>query len=165
MTSFTGFPKPIAINTPDHFGFGVAARVMPKLLLAGDIVRVNYSASLAKDFTIVVSFAEPNLNPSMFTIDDATEVHFGGEYNIVTGNNPVFVRAGVFTNPNHTVHFAATPAGHRNQLDCSTRYNLLPRDTEVNGTVGSGVAIGPRFQVDVAYVFKKEFVASTAVRF
>ena len=128
------------------------------------MVRINYS-SLAKDFTIVVSFDSPTLKPTMFTIDDVTEVHFGAEYNIVTGNNPVFVRAGVFTNPNHTVHFSATDTGKVENSNFNAVYNLLPRDTEVKGTVGAGVAIGPRFQVDAAYVIGKEFIASMAVRF
>jgi hypothetical protein len=104
--------------------------------------------------------------PNLFSIDDATEVHFGGEYNLMTGNNPVFVRAGVFTDPNHTTHFnpSSSVSTTINQYYTAV-YNSLPRDTQVRGTVGGGIAIGPRVQIDAAYVHKKEFVASTGVRF
>jgi hypothetical protein len=106
------------------------------------------------------------LSPSQFTLDDVTEVHFGGEYNVITGSNPVFVRAGVYSNPNHSFKFLPSPntAGDLNNYYNSV-YNLLPRDTEWKGTFGGGIAVGPRFQLDLAYVWKKEFVASTAIRF
>ena len=109
--------------------------------------------------------------PSQFSIDDGTEVHFGGEYNLMTGRVPVFVRAGVFTNPNHTTRYTSSPSADAGMGNAGTNtfyssiYNLLPRETLVRGTVGAGVAIGPRLQIDAAYVHKKEFVASTAVRF
>ena len=164
LVAFAGFPKSIAINTPDHFGVGVGVRVMPNLLIGVDVVRVNYS-SLADDFTLVVSFDSPTLSPTMFTVDNVTEFHVGAEYNLMTGKNPVFLRGGLFTNPNHTVHYSATSTDNVENSNFNAVYNLLPRDTEVRGTVGAGVAIGPRFQVDIAYVIKKEFVASTAVRF
>ena len=101
----------------------------------------------------------------MFTVDDATEVHFGAEYNIVTGNHPVFLRAGLYTNPDHTIHFSKTIPDNVSNSLYNAIYNLLPRDTEVKGTFGGGIAIGPRYQIDLAYVWNKEFVASAAVRF
>jgi long-subunit fatty acid transport protein len=156
-------PATLSINVPDRFGFGVAVHPNSRLLIGADVVRINYS-SLAKDFLITIDFN--NVLPNLFSIDDATEVHFGGEYNLMTGNNPVFVRAGVFTDPNHTTHFnpSSSVSTTINQYYTAV-YNSLPRDTQVRGTVGGGIAIGPRVQIDAAYVHKKEFVASTGVRF
>jgi long-subunit fatty acid transport protein len=167
----TGFadPSPLKINVPDRFGVGVSVHPNPRLLVAADVVRINYS-SLAKDFLITLNFPNTGLLPSQFSVDDATEVHFGGEYNVMTGKNPVFIRAGVFSNPNHTTRYtasAAADAGSNAGTNTfyNSIYNLLPRDTAVRGTIGAGVALGPRLQIDAAYVHRKEFVASTAVRF
>jgi long-subunit fatty acid transport protein len=165
-TTIPPFPDPnvLSIHVPNRFGVGVAARPTPRLLVAADVVRVNYS-SLAKDFLITFDFGSA-LSPSQFTIKDATEFHAGGEYNVIAGSNPVFVRAGLFTNPNHAFRYTTAPSLSADTNNYySAIYNTLPRDTEVKGTVGGGIVIGPRFQVDLAYVWRKEFVASTAVRF
>jgi long-subunit fatty acid transport protein len=173
LTPFTTppFPKPfpdpsvLSIHVPGRFGVGVAARPTPRLLVAADVVRVNYS-SLAKDFLITQDYFPQALSPSQFKGIDAAEFHAGGEYNVIAGSNPVFVRAGLFTNPNHAFRYTTAPS-----LSADTNnyysfiYNTLPRDVEIKGTVGGGIVIGPRFQVDLAYVWRKEFVASTAVRF
>jgi len=172
-------PASLSINVPDRFGVGVAVRPMPRLLVGADVVRINYS-SLAKDFLISIDFnslphdANFLQASNMFSIDDATEVHFGGEFNLVTGQYPVFVRAGVFTDPNHTTQFTPTAAlptvCSQATNSCvntyyTNVYDLLPRETKVRGTVGAGVVLGPRVQIDAAYVHKREFVASTGVRF
>ena len=161
-------PTALPINVPDRFGFGVAVRPMPRLLAMVDVVGINYS-SLTDDFLITISFGTPGLNPNQFKIDDATEFHFGGEYTLMTGANPVFLRAGVFTDPNHSTRYTPSTTLTGDDVALNTAfdavYNLLPRETAVLGTVGAGVAIGPRVQIDAAYVHKKQFVASTAVRF
>jgi long-chain fatty acid transport protein len=171
LQPFTGeFPDPasLAVNVPDRFGVGVAVRPTPRLLAMVDVVRINYS-SLTDDFLITFNFGQEGLTPGQFTTDDASEVHIGGEYTVHTGQNPVFVRAGVFTNPNHTTRYTPSSALTGDAAVINTVfdaiYNQLPRDTAVLGTVGAGVAIGPRLQIDAAYVHKKQFVASTAVRF
>src|SRR5439155_846123 len=107
-----------------------------------------------------------------YTINDITETHFGAEYNIMTGNRPVFLRAGVFTNPDHRVTYngftsSTLPQSDVTDINASERatYNLLPRPNDVRGTIGAGIALGEQLQLDLAYVFGKEFVASTAFRF
>jgi long-subunit fatty acid transport protein len=169
LQPFTSPPYPdpasLKINVPDRIGVGVAVHPNSRLLVAADLVRIQYS-SLAKDFLITLDYTQPALTPNLFSVNDVTEVHFGGEYNVHTGNNPVFVRAGVFTNPNHSTRFAgsaALPPELNNYYNAI--YNLLPRDTLVRGTVGGGIVLGPRVQIDAAYVHRKEFVASTGVRF
>src|SRR5262249_51769888 len=121
-------------------------------------------------FLITLAFGTPGLTPAQFTIKDVSELHVGGEYTLKTGPHPVFVRAGLFTDPNHSTRY--TPSTALSPADATLLnpefdavYNLLPRETAVRGTVGAGVAIGPRFQIDAAYVHNKQFVASTAVRF
>ena len=155
------FPKRVTINVPNRIGFGAAFRPTSRLLAAFDVVYIGYS-SLAKDFTLI--FSNDVLEPGDFEVDNAVEVHAGAEYLLIGGDNPLFVRGGVHTSPNHATRFlgAADPLANATE---TAKYNLLPRDTDVVGTAGAGISVGRSFQLDFAYVFGREFVASAAFRF
>jgi long-chain fatty acid transport protein len=162
LVQATDFPKSFALNVPDHFGGGVSVRPIPKLVIAGDAVRTNYS-SLSKNTTIV--FSGTTLSGNEFVTPDVTEVHVGAEYNVYSMmGNPIFARAGFFTNPAHLVTFSGTADPETNASE-TAKYNLLPRTDEMRGTAGVGIVLGPRAQIDAAYVFGKEFVLSSAIRF
>jgi long-subunit fatty acid transport protein len=164
LVTATGFPKPVAINVPDHFGGGFSARPIPKLLIGADVVRVLYS-SLTKNMTLI--FNDTTLTGGEFSTPDTTEVHVGAEYNVLNmmqGKSPLFVRGGFYTNPSHLITFTGASDAATNAI-MNAQYNLAPRTDEVRGTIGAGVVIGSRVQVDAAYLFGKEFVLSSAVRF
>ena len=79
---------------------------------------------------------------------------------------------GVFTNPDHRVRFngftsSTLPAADVAEVNAeeNATYNLLPRKDDVRGTIGAGIALGQQMQLDLAYVYGKEFIASTAIRF
>ena len=74
------------------------------------------------------------------------------------------MRAGVFTNPNHATRFSSAADVTVNAAQ-NAKFNLQPRKTVVGGTVGAGITLGSRAQVDLAYVSTGEFVASIGVRF
>jgi len=162
LTQATGFPKAFSLNVPDHYGIGVAVRPTPKLLIAGDAVRINYS-SLSKNTTVV--FQTTTLTGNEYATPDVWETHVGAEYNVysMTGN-AIFVRGGFFSNPAHLVTFTGTSDPEVNAAE-TAKFNLLPRSNETRGTAGVGIAIGPRAQIDAAYIFGKELVLSGAVRF
>ena len=175
---FPAFPMTIHINVPNRFGVGVAARPFDRWLFALDLVRVQYS-SLATGFTPIFDYFDTvngvnktALTGSEFSIPDVTEMHMGAEYNLVTGDKPIFVRAGLFTNPDHRVAFngfanAALPATDVASISANmdAAYNKLPRTSDTRGTIGAGIVLGPRMQFDLSYVFGQEFIASTAFRF
>lgn len=109
-----------------------------------------------------------------FRISDATEVHVGGELNVGSDSTAVFLRAGVFTSPDHRLKFVGnvqpgptiTPvqAQRVNVFERSV-FNLGDDDTEVRATFGGGIGVGRYGQVDVAYVWKRQFVVSLGGRF
>jgi hypothetical protein len=158
----------VTINVPNRFGAGVTVRPTDRLMLAFDFVHIGYS-SLAKDFTIILDeFIDglPALDGDEFEVDNVVETHFGGEYLAVTGRNSVFLRAGFYTAPDHATRFIPGNAAHPiAQAGYAAVYNLLPRDTDIVGTFGAGIVVGPKFQIDAAYVWAREFVASAAIRF
>jgi long-chain fatty acid transport protein len=157
-------PFAVPINVPNRFGFGAAFRPTSRLLATFDFVRIGYS-SLANNFVVV--FDSPAITSSQFSIPNVIEAHFGGEYLLLTGSVPVYIRAGVFTAPDHSTVFAPTspPASvDFNATEVAT-YNLLPRKTTVAGTVGAGFVFGKHSQLDLAYVGTREFVVSLGARF
>jgi long-subunit fatty acid transport protein len=158
----SGFPKTITINVPHRFGAGVSVRPTPRLLTSFDFVYIGYSR-LANDFTVI--FDTAGLDGSEFEVDDAVETHFGAEYLLMQGRNSIFLRGGAYTAPNHNTRFTGSSDPNADAAQ-NAIYNLLPRDTEVIGTVGIGFVLGSRAQADFAVVGKaKEFVASIGVRF
>lgn len=83
------------ITTPQNFNFGVAYRVMPKLLLAASLQYVTWSSY--KD--LKVDFVDPRF-PDLSTPKnwfDSYIVRFGGEYNLLSNLD---VRAGILYDKN-----------------------------------------------------------------
>jgi len=168
------FPQTLSLHVPSRYGVGVAVRptqLGSRFVAVFDVSHLNYS-DLAKDFVVTNRF--DSVLPENFTIEDKTEIHVGGEYNLLTGKNPVFVRGGVFTSPDHRLHYAATAAAPIASAGCdrtcqstvyTDQFNLLAEKTRVYGTIGGGVVLGPHLQLDASYVGTKEFVASVAARF
>ncbi|HMF95063.1 MAG TPA: outer membrane protein transport protein [Vicinamibacterales bacterium] len=164
LVTAPGFPKPVPIDVPDHFGGGFSARPTPRLLVGADVVRTLYS-SLTKTVTLI--FNDTTLTGGEFSTPDTTEFHVGAEYNVLNlmqGKSPLFVRGGFYSNPSHVITFTGASDAATNAV-MNAQYNLAPRNDEYRGTVGGGVVLGSRVQVDAAYVFGKEFVLSSAVRF
>ncbi len=163
----TGFPVPVSIDVPDRLGFGLSLRPGARWVFAFDATRIQYS-SLVKDFALI--FGQATLNTNQYTIADVTEAHAGAEISLSAGRTPIFLRAGIFTNPNHAIEFhgastVLTQDARDNELTQTAIYNLLERQTEVRGTVGAGFAFGQRMQLDFAYVIDSEFVVSAGIRF
>jgi len=156
LTNAPGFPKDVEINVPDRFGFGVALRPASKLLVAVDVVRTKYS-SLSENMTIV--FSPETVRSTDYDTPDTTEVHVGAEF--IAGSlmgKPLFLRGGVFTNPNHVTSYVGNDVAEK-------AFYSLPHKDDTRGTVGAGIVLGSRVQLDLAYVFDRELVASTAIRF
>lgn len=105
-------------DLPDRIGVGVSWRPAARWLGLLDVVKLT---------------------------DGEFEVHAGGEYNLTTGQTPIFVRGGLTTVPETA--FAPQKLG---------------------ATLGAGFVLGTHVQADAAYVwseFVREFVVSMAVRF
>jgi long-chain fatty acid transport protein len=159
-----GSPFVVPINVPNRFGFGAAFRPTSRLLATFDFVRIGYSR-LANNFVAI--FDNPPITGSQFSIPNVVEAHFGGEYLLHTGGVPIYIRAGVFTAPDHSTVFTPTTPPVNVDFNASqvAAYNLLPRKATVAGTVGAGFVFGKHSQLDLAYVGTREFVVSLGARF
>jgi hypothetical protein len=163
--------QPIEYRIPDRLTGGAGMRVTPWLTVAGDLSLVRYSQRITDRFLIVDWLAQPSagLEPEQYVFHDALEIHFGGEYRRRAPFGTLALRAGFYTDPPHHMrfderHLNPSPQAATQRL----QFNSYHRDTELVGTVGGGVVLWNRFQVDAAVTISSlagEFVMSSVVRF
>jgi long-subunit fatty acid transport protein len=150
-------------NTPDSYGAGVSWRPVNPLTVSADWVHIKYSDLLDgfQGGLNVLTLFDPAAN---FTVDDADEFHVGAEYVFSAGTVPLAVRAGAFSD--HNSRIFADFAGGGSSF--STNESFPERDTEIHYTLGTGVVVKERFQIDAAADFSgiaNEYVLSTIFRF
>ena len=90
-------------KVPDNLGVGVAIRPLQGLTFALDVNRVTYS-DLNEFIQTQVRF-QPTQG-SLYSVDDATEIHFGAEYVATRFRITPIVRGGVWHETDHAVQYA-----------------------------------------------------------
>jgi long-subunit fatty acid transport protein len=140
--------QPLPVRIPDVFGGGLALRPTERWTLLADAVRVKYSqADPGPTFLNIYQQAGQGGREAL---QDKTEVHVGTEYTWFGGNEWAFaVRAGFYSDPDHD-GLAGVDSG------------------QSHATVGGGVVIKSRLQIDAAGNFAKhvkEGLLSVVVRF
>lgn len=156
---------------PDRFTIGAALHPAPSLTLVADAAVVKYSQRITKHFLIVDFLAQPSagLEPAQYVIDDAVEFHAGAEYRRPGGGRVVALRAGVFTDPDHQMHFDYEGSTRSPQAGGqSLRFNSYNPGTVVGVSAGGGLVLGNVFQIDGAVSLSqnaREIVLSSVVRF
>ncbi len=138
------------LNVPDSLGVGIAFRTTDFLTLTLDVIHIRYE-DLLEDFDIL---AYHNIHtPENFSIDNATEVHFGLEYIVPYGEQFLALRAGIYNEPDHTIRFTGTTG---NSLADIVGREVFPggaEDNQIHLTGGLGVVIRDLFQIDLAANF------------
>lgn len=149
----TGTERPVDYVIPDRISAGAAWRILDRLTIVADAVRVRYSQQITDRF-LVVDFQDPaaGLGRDNFYINDVTELHAGLEYRFYRPGYTVALRGGAFTDPDHQMHFRSGSNNTRHIADryLAFRFNSLPQGTDVGYTAGAGVAIANRVEIDAA---------------
>jgi long-chain fatty acid transport protein len=162
------------LKVPDSYGIGLAIQPMKALTFTLDVVRIEYK-DLLEDFDLILTGYTTKDN---FTVDNATEVHFGIEYTLEIGERLLALRAGVYNDPDHTVRFTGTTfgrlAGFQDAESWTQYYDTMNRSLFPGGkdqmhlTAGVGLVVNDRFQVDTAANIadkNKQFSISAVYRF
>lgn len=164
-SAFLKSPRMTTFNTPDVWGAGAAWRPLSALTVSLDWVHLNYSR-LEERFRSawnILNFLTPDLD---FHVEDADEFHFGAEYVFSAGTIPWAVRGGAFSDHNSRIFGDFKP--NPNSSGFASKEAFPARDTEIHYTVGTGVVVKDRFQIDAAADFSEianEYVVSTIFRF
>jgi long-subunit fatty acid transport protein len=145
-------PTAVPVNVPDVFGGGLAIRATESWTILADVLRIKYSqASLPlEQANAYQTFGFGGDYAAYEALTDRTEYHFGTEYTWSAGSDWIFaLRAGYFSDPDHD--------------------GIKGIDSGQNhGTVGGGVVVKNRLQLDVAGNFAKNIkdgLFSVVVRF
>ena len=146
---------------PSRFGAGIAWKHQTLTVLF-DYSRVNYS-ELTEDLAILFFPSDdlPAANRA-FQMDDGNEVRVGAEWGFqAAGSSLLFVRGGLWLDPAHQLTFDDRGLTFNSQFDlAASRVQFSGADDELHYTVGGGLAVGARLQLDVAFDYS-ELISST----
>lgn len=138
LTEFT-------LKVPDSFGAGIAFRATDYLTFTLDVIHIQYE-DLLEDFDIS---ADPRTySKDNFTVDNATEIHFGVEYILLLDERYFALRAGIYNDPDHTIRFTGTTGGPVE--DIAGRELFPGGEDQIHVTGGLGVVFNEYFQIDAA---------------
>jgi hypothetical protein len=128
-----------------------------------DYDRVQYG-QLKDDFIAIQSLSTSR--EAQLRIDNGNEVHGGVEYVFVNAPKSPALRLGAWFDPDHAVHYDATPAN--DTTDILLRATLPGGPNLVHYTFGGGLAISRRLELNAAADVSKRttyLTASGVVRF
>lgn len=151
----------LTFNIPEVYGLGLSWRPLEPLVVAFDVVRVNYSELI--DNLVLIYNADSQM-PSQYSIDDVTEFHLGGEYTWLVKNMPLSARLGLYNDPDSSMNFS----GGGSVESEATRIRFPGGDDQLHVTGGMGIVIRDRLQFDAAYDYadlNEQFSISAIYRF
>jgi long-chain fatty acid transport protein len=134
-------------NAPDVLAAGLSKKFKNDTLLISTEYKHVFHSQLRADYVdVLVNQGESRTKADRFSIADANEVHAGAEYILPFGISPA-VRAGVWFDPDHSVHFAPTAAN--DLLDERIAASLSSGRDLWHYTAGASVAVHPRVELSV----------------
>jgi hypothetical protein len=137
-------------RVPDTLAFGASVRPRPPLTLAVEVTRLWYSR-LREDFVTDQAFGSGR-GPS-FSIDDGTEIHGGVQYAVPEWRGVPRFRAGVWFDPDHSVHFTPGAGATANDRLFDERLStaLSTGKNQVHATGGIGLTFGSHVEFNAAF--------------
>lgn len=133
-------------KTPDVLAVGFSAAPTINFLITTEYSWVFHSQLRADYIDVLVNQGESRARADRFSIDDAGEIHVGAEYLLPIARRPG-IRAGVWFEPDHSVHFVPTPAN--DLLDELIAVSLSSGRDLWHYTAGTRLAVHPRVDVSV----------------
>jgi long-subunit fatty acid transport protein len=167
-SDFTTFSFTNHIHIPDVAVLGVSYRPLEPLTLSLDAEHIWYS-DLVDDFNSrlnVLTVGWATEEEAAFTVDDATNLHFGVEYALPTdpGKTGWDLRFGYRQDKDSRIRSNFAPGG----FGLASNENFPPGEDLDHFTAGVGVVFGKSFQLDAAVDYSSdavEAVTSFIVRF
>jgi long-chain fatty acid transport protein len=96
-------------KVPDTLAIGMSMGFGSAFLITTEYTRVFHSQLFSDYVSVLAGQGESRDRVANFTIDDSDEFHLGAEYLVPVKGRPA-IRLGIWFDPDHSVHFAPTPA-------------------------------------------------------
>lgn len=158
--------RDVTFRVPHTLAVGLSHRPRPSILLALEVTRINYARLEDEFVTDQARGAGRAAGEASFRIDDGTEVHLGAQYLKLDWRWAPKFRAGVWYDPDHSVHYrpAVAPASKAEQLFDERHATALSTGKDrVHGSAGLGLSISPRIEWNLgADVASGSVVVSTS---
>ncbi len=146
---------PIDYVIPDRLSAGASYRWNDHFTVAFDVSRIFYSQQITDNF-LILDFKDTSTVKNYF-IENVFEFHSGAEYRLYYTDRVIAFRAGLYSDPDHQLHFRASPGQDQRTVDVlSFRFNSLEQKTDVGVTFGAGIALANRVQIDTAFSFSRD---------
>jgi long-subunit fatty acid transport protein len=135
-------------SVPNVVSAGLAFRPTDAWLFTLDVNYIEYSR-LSDDLVSVLQVDDPRLS-----FDDGTEIRFGAEYAFLEMSTPMFLRAGVWQDPDHRLAYDGPRPGDcfADPDSCFNSALFTNGDDETHFSLGLGWAFSS-FQLDLAADF------------
>lgn len=135
---------------PTRIAVGGSYRIARPLTVVGELAHVRYSEMRTANFQIIDFRYTGDLSPSQYSYANVNELHAGAEYRHDLGGQVLALRAGLFTDPAHSLRFRMRGQTGGDAVE-NFIFNLnASTGTRVGVTLGAGVAVGNRLQADAA---------------
>lgn len=139
-------------DIPDVWGVGLSYRVSEAFTVNFDVNRIRYSQltrNISSEF--VAEGEDQNMfgNLALIKLRDGTEIRFGGEYVFFNMPAPLSIRAGIWRDPEHTLHYRGD-----DPFDSSAQVFSAKTGDQTHYTCGLGLAF-EQFSVDFGADFSK----------
>jgi long-chain fatty acid transport protein len=131
-------------KVPDNLGVGVAVRPLDGLTIAADVNRVFYS-DLQSFVQSQVRFRP--LERSLYTIDDAMEIHVGAEYVLTRWGVLPAIRGGYWRETDHALTYSGTELLYSATAALAQDFNHV--------SFGAGVSLSRRLELNAGFDFSK----------
>jgi hypothetical protein len=146
---------------PDALAIGGSFRVNNELVIVSEYGYVRHS-SLYDDYITLNTYVSANVESygRVFEVDDAHEVHLGGEYSLILFGKPLALRGGSWLDPDHTVRYTGGtprpgpfpyPAFHPAFLA-----NAPKGKDQWHGSFGAGYSWNQHFEMNVGADFSRQ---------
>ena len=147
---------------PDVLAVGFSAAPTINFLITTEYTRVFHSQLRADYIDVLVNQGESRPRANRFSIDDTGEIHLGAEYLLPIARRPG-IRAGVWFEPDHSVHYEPTPA--YDFLDELIDVSLSSGRDLWHYTAGGRFALHPRvdFSAGVDYSARSTIVSISTI--
>jgi long-subunit fatty acid transport protein len=152
-------------KVPDTLAVGVSMALSSAFLVTTEYTRVFHSQLFSDYVSVLAGQGESRDRLQRFTIDDANEIHLGAEYLVPVRGRPA-IRVGVWFDPDHSVHYAPTPAN--DLLDERIAVSLSSGRDLWHYTAGTMAAVHPRMDLSFGIDYSKQSTrvsASAIIRF
>ena len=140
-------------DIPDVLGMGLSYRVSEAFTLNFDVNRIRYAQLTRNISAAYLEDGESNFgdDTALLKLRDGTEIRFGGEYVFLNMPAPLSIRAGIWRDPEHTLHYQGDDDFDNNAQVFSARTG-----DQTHYTFGLGLAF-EQFSVDLGADLSKYY--------